>query len=541
MSPNEKLEEKSALMNATSVTLISVFLIELMRTAWLSDDAGITLRTVINFLNGYGLRFNVDERVQGYTHPLWFLLLAAVSYVARNVYYSTFFVSIFVSALAFWLVTVKIPNKFSGGVVAGLILILSKAYLDFSTSGLENPLSHLLLATIALLAIRLHVSYQLKPHTFFFVCCGLLYLTRADLILLIGPIAVYILVCGLYAQPFQRESSIGRSCWWPNKPIRPILTAILVGVLPVLLWTFFSIYYYGFPVPNTAYAKLNTGIPLADRVSQGWSYFSHFAQTDPLSCLTIMAGIVLGFERRNPLAASISLGIVLYLVFVLSIGGDFMVGRFFTSPLLMATIQIARLTLRPVQTWFVIVLVIGLGSVNINKTLLSGSSYFNQDYSATEIADERGFWFWERGLITSRRPDTSEGIFSMRSWFVGEHEVEVVCGGLGFKSLSTGPSTHFIDTCALTDPLLARMPPYPWKQRIGHFNRPLPPGYIESVEKNKNLIEDDRARTLYESIRLVTRGDLNDTNRFKAIVSMNLSGVRNFLDRVRAKLAKLNS
>lgn len=168
MLPNEKLDEKSALLNAISVTLISVFLIELMRTAWLSDDAGITLRTVINFLNGYGLRFNVDERVQGYTHPLWFLLLSAVSYVARNVYYSTFFVSIFVSILAFWLVTVKIPNTFSGGVVASLILILSKAYLDFSTSGLENPLSHLLLATIALSAIRLHVSYQLKTCAFFF-------------------------------------------------------------------------------------------------------------------------------------------------------------------------------------------------------------------------------------------------------------------------------------------------------------------------------------------------------------------------------------
>ncbi|MDP7573157.1 MAG: hypothetical protein QF391_16270, partial [Myxococcota bacterium] len=39
--------------------------------AWVSDDAFITFRVIDNFVHGYGLRWNVDERVEVYTHPLW--------------------------------------------------------------------------------------------------------------------------------------------------------------------------------------------------------------------------------------------------------------------------------------------------------------------------------------------------------------------------------------------------------------------------------------------------------------------------------------
>ena len=58
-----------------TLLLCLIFLAILLRTAWLSDDARITLRTVLNVTHGYGLTFNVAERVQTYTHPLWMLML----------------------------------------------------------------------------------------------------------------------------------------------------------------------------------------------------------------------------------------------------------------------------------------------------------------------------------------------------------------------------------------------------------------------------------------------------------------------------------
>ena len=46
-------------------------------TAWVVDDAYITFRTVDNFVNGHGLTWNVAERVQAYSHPLWMFLVSA--------------------------------------------------------------------------------------------------------------------------------------------------------------------------------------------------------------------------------------------------------------------------------------------------------------------------------------------------------------------------------------------------------------------------------------------------------------------------------
>jgi hypothetical protein len=54
--------------------------------AWVSDDAYLTFRTIENFLNGYGLRWNALERVQTYTHPLWMLLMIGARVVAGEYY-----------------------------------------------------------------------------------------------------------------------------------------------------------------------------------------------------------------------------------------------------------------------------------------------------------------------------------------------------------------------------------------------------------------------------------------------------------------------
>ena len=77
--------------------LCLIFLAVLLRTAWLSDDALITLRTVLNVTHGYGLTFNIAERVQTYTHPLWMLMLTGAYLVAGNVYYAAIGLSVGVS------------------------------------------------------------------------------------------------------------------------------------------------------------------------------------------------------------------------------------------------------------------------------------------------------------------------------------------------------------------------------------------------------------------------------------------------------------
>jgi arabinofuranosyltransferase len=72
---------------------------------------------------------------------------------------------------------------------------------------------------------------------------------------------------------------------------------------------------------------------------------------------------------------------------------------------------------------------------------------------------------------------------------------------------------------ALTDPLLARLPitdPAHW--RIGHFYRATPPGYWQAIRTGDSSGMDPVLARQWERIRLITAGDLWDSDRLKAIV-----------------------
>tara|TARA_B110000879_G_C10744993_1_gene345632 strand:+ start:162 stop:476 length:315 start_codon:yes stop_codon:yes gene_type:complete len=104
-----------------------------LNTAWISDYAAITLRTVLNFINGYGATFNVGERVQAFTHPLWFVLLSLFSIFIGNVFYSAFFYPLFFSLLVIYLFFFRIATSKLNAMLACMALFFSKGYLDFST------------------------------------------------------------------------------------------------------------------------------------------------------------------------------------------------------------------------------------------------------------------------------------------------------------------------------------------------------------------------------------------------------------------------
>jgi arabinofuranosyltransferase len=484
------------------VLLLSIFLLELIRTAWIGDDAAITLRTVLNFVNGYGPTFNIDERVQAYTHPLWFFLISAISLIVGNVFAATFLLSICVSLFALWVLLTKVATNTGGAIVAGIALVLSKAYLDYATSGLENPLSHVLILTAVLMAVRALDGGRLRDLTLFFLSCSLIYLNRPDLLALVFPLAVLVAV-----RAAQRN-------------VKQLIRAAMIGALPVVGWTVFSTYYYGFPFPNTAYAKLGTGIALDERLLQGGRYILHGVNRDPITACFIAAGVAVGLFGSG-VSISLAIGTVLYLAYVMSIGGDFMEGRFFTAPLLVAAVIVSRSRLdrAAVQALGLGVLIVGL--MNIHATLFSDATFTNTVINPNGIADERGYFYQRYGLLAAPK-----GAFTAPNWVLGERRAEVICGGLGYAGIYNGPGVHYIDDCALADPLLARLPAkYDPNWRIGHFTRQLPGGYRKSIALNKNLIADPVTRAYYDAIRVITRAPLSDRQRLRQIVNFNLGKV----------------
>ena len=144
---------------------LACFLFIIARDSWLSDDAYITLRTVDNFIHGYGLTWNVDERVQVYTHPLWMGLLSALYFCTHEMYYSVLALSLLLSVLAVALVAVYLARSLALGLLAILLLAASKAFVDYCTSGLENPLTHLLLV----LFLLVYFSERWRRHRLFYL------------------------------------------------------------------------------------------------------------------------------------------------------------------------------------------------------------------------------------------------------------------------------------------------------------------------------------------------------------------------------------
>ena len=55
-------------------TALAIYALALANTAWMCDDAYISFRSADNLIHGFGLTWNIDERVQVFTNPLWTLL-----------------------------------------------------------------------------------------------------------------------------------------------------------------------------------------------------------------------------------------------------------------------------------------------------------------------------------------------------------------------------------------------------------------------------------------------------------------------------------
>jgi arabinofuranosyltransferase len=129
-----------------TISAIILALGVVLRRAWVSDDAFITLRTVENFVDGLGLVYNIGERVQTYTHPLWLFLLSAIYPLKLEPLYIPILLS-FIFTLGAFLILLRYVSTSTLSFFFGLlILIFSNSFVDYSTSGLENPLTHFLMA-----------------------------------------------------------------------------------------------------------------------------------------------------------------------------------------------------------------------------------------------------------------------------------------------------------------------------------------------------------------------------------------------------------
>jgi len=496
---------------AIYAAVVAVFVWLVIRDAWLCDDAFITFRVVDNFHNDFGLRWNVVDRVQVFTHPLWCLALLCVGGVFENLPLASLWFSIVVSITAFVLIVPRPGRKELDLVLLALLIPASKAVVQFSTSGLEGPLAFLLLALLVLACGGLAPEWN-RWDRWVPLLAAAVVLTRHDFVLIVAPLFI---------------------AWVARKNTRKAIMPIVVGVTAVAIWEFFSFVYYGGLVPNTALAKLYTGLSFFDSASHGLRYIVDFVLRDPAGTIGLVTCLLLLMVRRKDhQARAVATGVLLYLFYIVVIGGDFMSGRFFAVPVFLAVAEAVRTngeSTKPLSDSFPGVCATAIILVVVHFFGFDG--FVRDNNSRNGISDERRVYAPALSLAAVH----DGGPIQRVSWVRAAQELgntgpsvmrAIAVGVVGYYG---GPNVHILDVNALGDPLLSRLPSRS-ESRIGHFERRIPEGYEDSLQSGSLVIDDPDLREYCQVVWSVTRGPVWSASRLGESNRLITGGYDQLLD-----------
>ena len=494
-----------------AVLLVLLAAYTLFANAWVSEDAYITLRSVEQVHAGNGPRWNPHERVQAYTHPLWFWLLC----FARLAIPHSFFAALALGGLCTGAALLLLYRDVSRerGVVAAFLATLaflsSKAIVDYSTSGLENPLSYLLLV-IALIHGR-RWFFEARRTADWVLAVGAIFLlatNRLDTLSLSLP-----LFLALAFARAKEASRLGTGA----------LT--LVCGLPVLASLGFSLLYYGMVFPNTAYAKVVYGVGPLTALGKGLRTLVVSGVFDPLAVVLVSCAVV-AIRRWEPFWRAVGVGAVLNILYVVVVGGDFMAGRFLTLAAIAGLFVLAH----RMRTKGAARLALALVVVAVFSPFHPFQPFADRHAGAPVlgVADERAFYSEHASLEACFVATFSSGECPDHPWylagkdFANSRERVRAARNVGFFGYRAGLDKIVVDELGLADPLLARMPSREGGSRSGHVLRVIPDGYLETLEAGENRLRDESLRRYYDVLGVLTRDPIFSEGRLRTIVDFQL-------------------
>lgn len=313
-----------------SLAAIAFAVVAATLAAWTTDDAYISFRYALNLVEGHGLVFNAGgERVQGYTHPLWVLVVALGSWLGATAEAWTQGLGIAAYGISIAVLayearrTAHLHRVFVP--VAALVGASHRDWAIFATSGLETSWLTMFV-TLGFVALRRDLERPAARGIVVGACMGLATVTRPDAGLLAAVVgAVYLLR--------RREGFIGYAL------------AGLAFVVPMLLA---AKIYYGDWLPNPYSAKSSN----ASWWSQGMRYLQLYAEAYGVLALGPVLLLVARSRRfaarvhrrhgEDPWLVAVALGILVYGGAVVRVGGDFMFARLFVplTPLLALLLEV---------------------------------------------------------------------------------------------------------------------------------------------------------------------------------------------------------
>jgi arabinofuranosyltransferase len=284
------------------------------------DDAYISFRYARNAARGDGLTFNVGERrVEGYTNFLWTVMLIPAFWLNLPVRVVSLVLGTLWALggmLLVWRFVREVGASPWLGAIAALFLAADGSYALWAVGGLEAPLFAALLLAGALSYLReLRDDRRLPLSGLWFALAAM---TRPEGLLVYALTGVHQVATRL---------TRGRRLATRQDWLRLGLFAALF-----LPWFAFRWRYYGYPLPNTFYAKVALGNTAAQR-ARGLDYIATFARIHLGYVALPLALLPLLLRRWRTWAGYLLLVVAGYTAYIAYIGGDWSVGRFFV-PLL---------------------------------------------------------------------------------------------------------------------------------------------------------------------------------------------------------------
>lgn len=248
------------------------------------DDANIFFSYAHNLSEGNGFVFNAGgERVEGFTSLLWVLLCAAAvklfSHPEAALLAAGVMLMTAVAALCIGSPVVRRGSAPSAAwPLVFLVLLFSDArFVAWNTLTLmETPLWCCLLTISALLTFDDRIPERQLSGLLAGTTAALV-LTRPEAIVW-SPIAILLV--------YARQVMGGRSV----APIRAVAPAVIAyaGALGGL--TIFRVLYFGYPLPNTFYAKVSPSLSFT--LAEGFRYLSDYVFSGAMPLLSVVAVII---------------------------------------------------------------------------------------------------------------------------------------------------------------------------------------------------------------------------------------------------------
>jgi len=305
---------------AVKVGLLALFALGLWRAtnlAWLCDDSFISIRYAQNLVDGIGLVYNAGEYVEGYSNFSWTLLLAAFASVGVSPVATAQYLGIaFYAALAVSLAIQSQRRSCATGapflpLAAGLCLVSGDFHV-WATGGLET-MQFTFLATLAILLVRWPEASR-RHALAAGVTLAVTVLTRLDGVLFVMAAAASFWLPGVR---FALRERVLRSLAVTG----PVALALMV----LLPW---KLAYYGELFPTAFYSKS----VLTPYFSQGLVYVGLYLAKNWFLPVTGVVLLAMRFRREHERSGAgdgpfFLATAVLYLLYLVEVGGDFMFAR----------------------------------------------------------------------------------------------------------------------------------------------------------------------------------------------------------------------